>query len=61
MNQITERQMFETSFKRPSNYFVLSESQQWEIDKVFGILDWKGENLSREDKRRFNKHYMEFK
>jgi hypothetical protein len=54
---MNEREMFEQSFKRPSNYFKLSGERQWEIDKDLGILDWMGEGLSKEDKERFKKHY----
>lgn len=53
-----EREMFEESFKRPSNYFELSAPQQWEIDASLGILDWEGRNLSKEDILRFQKHYF---
>jgi hypothetical protein len=28
------------AMKRPSDYFKLSPSTQWEIDKRLGILDW---------------------
>ncbi len=52
-----ERIMFEKSFLRPSNYFELSTSEQWSIDKNLGILDWAGEGLSKEDIDRFKKHY----
>lgn len=55
---MTEREMFEQSFKRPINYFRLSPERQWEIDKELGILDWKGEGLSKEDKKRFKAHYI---
>lgn len=54
---MTEREMFEKSFERPSNYFKLSPERQWEIDKDLGILDWIGEDLSDEDKKRFEEHY----
>lgn len=54
---MTEREMFEESFKRPSNFFKLSPRQQWEIDKRLGILDWKGDRLSANDLKRFNDHY----
>lgn len=54
---MTERQMFEQSFKRPKNYFKLSPERQWEIDKDLGILDWMGQELSKEDLDRFKKHY----
>ena len=54
---MTQREMFEKSFERPSNYFKLSAERQWEIDKELGILDWEGENLSKEDMIRFKNHY----
>lgn len=54
---MTQRQMFEKSFERPSNYFTLSPEWQWDIDKNLGILDWDGEDLSEEDKKRFKEHY----
>lgn len=54
---MTEREMFEKSFERPSNYFELSGHKQWAIDKKLGILDWEGADLSEEDKERFRNHY----
>lgn len=54
---MTEREMFEKSFSRPKNYFELSAQEQWEIDKSLGILDWEGEDLSKEDLARFHAHY----
>lgn len=54
---MTEREMFEESFKRPKNYFKLNAEEQWEIDKRLGILDWEGRDLTEEDKRRFREHY----
>lgn len=54
---MTEREMFEKSFERPSNYFKLSAERQWAIDKSLGILDWNGEDLTEEDKKRFKEHY----
>jgi len=54
---MTEREMFEKSFQRPSNYFKLSSERQWEIDKELGILDWMGDDLSKEDMERFHIHY----
>ena len=54
---MTEREMFEKSFERPSNYFYLSSEEIWRIDNELGILDWRGEGLSEEDKKRFKKHY----
>jgi len=55
---MNEREMFEASFGRPSNYFNLSAESQWEIDKRLGILDWNGDDLSSEDVERFNNHYV---
>lgn len=54
---MTEREMFEKSFQRPTNYFKLSSERQWEIDASLGILDWKGEGLTEEDNKRFKEHY----
>jgi hypothetical protein len=54
---MTEREMFEKSFQRPSNYFNLSEREQYSIDKSLGIEDWLGEELSNQDIKRFKKHY----
>lgn len=54
---MTERQMFEKSFDRPSNFFNLSASEQWAIDKRLGILDWEGLGLSLDDRARFEEHY----
>lgn len=54
---MTEREMFKKSFERPSNYFELSGRQRWEIDEQLGILDWAGEDLSKDDMKRFKKHY----
>lgn len=52
-----EREMFEMSFKRPSNYFKLSPERQWEIDDDLGILDWMGSDLTDDDIKRFEGHY----
>ena len=54
---MTEREMFEASFKRPKNYFKLPEDEQWRIDKELGLLDWRGEGLTEEDLKRFREHY----
>jgi hypothetical protein len=54
---MTEREMFEKSFERPWNYFKLSSEEQWAIDKALGILDWCGDSLTKEDKKRFKDHY----
>ena len=49
--------MFEESFKRPSYFFSLTPEHQWSIDSRLGILDWKGEDLTDEDRLRYKKHY----
>ena len=54
---MTEREMFEASFRRPTNYFKLPDRRQWEIDADLGILDWEGRELSDEDLKRFKSHY----
>jgi hypothetical protein len=54
---MTEREMFEASFGRPSYYFKMTPERQWEVDKDLGILDWVGGGLTPEDMKRFNKHY----
>ena len=54
---MTEREMFEKSFQRPKNFFHLPEREQWEIDKGLGILDWNGDGLTKEDLKRYRKHY----
>jgi len=54
---MNSREMFEQSFKRPSDYFRLTAEHQWEIDARLGILDWDGKNLTEEDHLRFRKHY----
>jgi len=55
---MNERQMFEKSFERPSNFFELSPEEQWAIDKDLGILDWEGRDLTPEDRKRFFAHYI---
>jgi hypothetical protein len=52
-----QREMFERSFMRPRNYFELSAPTQYAIDKSLGILDWEGDNLTDEDRKRFKEHY----
>jgi len=52
-----EREMFEMSFQRPSNFFQLTGEEQWDIDESLGILDWGGDDLSKEDIERFENHY----
>jgi len=54
---MTEREMFEASFQRPRDYFNLSTQEQWQIDSRLGILDWQGDGLTEEDKKRFDAHY----
>lgn len=53
----TEREMFELSFLRPKNFFKLPIEQQWDIDKMLGILDWEGNDVTDEDNKRFQAHY----
>ncbi len=54
---MTQREMFETSFQRPRNYFKLGGQEKWDIDARLGILDWTGEGMTKEDKIRFKNHY----
>jgi hypothetical protein len=54
---MTEREMFEQTFKRPRDYFKLSDQRQWEIDSELGILDWVGMGLSDADLVRYRAHY----
>lgn len=54
---MTEKEMFEESFKRPKDFFKLSPLRQWDVDKTLGILDWEGGNLTAEEKKRFKAHY----
>lgn len=39
---MNEREMFEKSFQRPSDYFKLTADHQWQIYSNLGILDWSG-------------------
>jgi len=41
---LSQEEMYGKSFQRPKNYLKLPFSRQWEIDKEFGILDWRGEH-----------------
>lgn len=54
---MTQREMFEQSFNRPTDYFKLSPEHQWLIDANLGILDWDGDDLSEEDLKRYKQHY----
>ena len=56
-SNISQKEMFEKSFQRPTNFFKLSGRQQWDIDANLGILDWEGGNLSDEEMKRFQDHY----
>ncbi len=58
---MTEKEMYEKSFQRPSNFFHLSGEEQWEIDKRLGILDWQGDNLTKAEQERFSAHYTKGK
>jgi hypothetical protein len=55
--KMTNREMFEESFKRPTNYHKLSPDEQWDIDERLGILDLDGNMLSALDIERYHKHY----
>lgn len=55
---MNQREMFEKSFQRPTDYFKLSPDSQWRIDDRLGILDWEGGDLSPEDLERFKAHYQ---
>lgn len=54
---LTEREMFEKSFERPTNYNQLPNQRQWDIDNALGILDWCGQDLDEYDIKRYYKHY----
>jgi NTP pyrophosphatase (non-canonical NTP hydrolase) len=54
---LTDVQLFERSFYRPKNFFMLSASLQWAIDKKLGLLDWNANNLTDEDRARYEAHY----
>lgn len=54
---MSESEMFERSFLRPRNYFLLCPQHQYEIDKDLGILDWAGE-MTEEERVRFRAHYQ---
>lgn len=59
IKRLKEKEMFEKSFSRPSNYFKLSPERQWEIDDDLGILDWEGGHLTEEEQARFKAHYKQ--
>lgn len=59
---LTQSQMFEKSFMRPTDFFKLSPETQWAIDKSLGILDWEGGGahgglMTFEEEQRFQNHY----
>ena len=54
---MNEKEMFEKSFERPTNFFELDGEEQWAIDKRLGILDWVGKDLTEDEKKRFKDHY----
>lgn len=54
---MNQREMFERSFQRPSDYFYLSEELRQDIDKRLGILNWSGKSLSKKDLKRYRAHY----
>jgi len=51
------RRMFNRSFQRPKDFFKLSASEQWAIDKRLGILDWDFHGWTQQDKDRYDYHY----
>lgn len=53
----TEKELFEKSFGRPSNFWTITAEERWAIDKRLGILDWKGAYMDKEDRKRFHEHY----
>jgi hypothetical protein len=55
--EMTQGEMFDASFKRPSDYFQLTEAHQWAIDQRLGILDWRGDDLTEAQLDRFRSHY----
>jgi hypothetical protein len=40
---LTKKDLYKQSLKRPKNFEKLSPREQWGIDKELGILDWDGE------------------
>ena len=54
---MTEAEMFEKSFQRPSDYFKLDIRIQWTINARLGILDWEGDKLTKAELKRFKEHY----
>lgn len=54
---MNQREMFEKSFERPTNYRKLDAESQWRIDDRLGILDWEGKDLTPEDLERIKNHY----
>jgi hypothetical protein len=54
---LTQEQMFEKTFERPTDFFLLDEEKfQKGIDRRLGILDWNGE-MTPEQRVRYNNHY----
>ena len=49
---MTQQEMFEKCFERPSNFHDLSETEKWEIDKQLGILDWDAD-LDKDELERY--------
>lgn len=55
---LSQREMFDRSFERPSNFYELPEEEQWALDKRLGILDWyAGSELTPDDVKRYRSHY----
>lgn len=56
-DSMKEYKMYEKSFERPKNYFTLDLREQWIIDAKLGILDWKGDDLTKKELKRFHDYY----
>ncbi len=53
---MTHQEMLEAALRRPKNYPHLPPSEQWEIDKELGILDWEGPKNAEETRLVYNHH-----
>lgn len=57
---MNQEEMFEKTFDRPSNYFLLSLEKRREIDSNLGILNWLPNrfDLSNEQFSKYQDHYL---
>ena len=55
--EMTQKEMYQVSFQRPTNYLKLTPKEQWDIDKELGILDWTGEGMDEADTEIYLAHY----